>query len=81
MKVLNNLRTGLSSNKASCQPRPGDELVLADPQVVPLAVHVLLLLGFHDVLLLQTLEGEHGGRLGLSVTVLRGRSVLLGWLF
>ena len=70
MKVLINLRRFSVVNKEICEPRPGDELVLATPQIVPLTVHVLLLLGLHDVLLLQALESEHGGGPGLSVTVL-----------
>ena len=49
---------------------PGDELVLTGGQVVPLTVDVLLLLRLHHVLLLETLEGEHGGGVGLSVPVL-----------
>ena len=41
-------------------------------EVVPLAEDVLLLLGLHHVLLLQTLQGEHAGRVRLAVAVLDG---------
>ena len=54
---------------------PGDELVLTGGQVVPLTVDVLLLLRLHHVLLLETLEGEHGGGVGLSVPVLTACSL------
>ena len=54
--------------------RPGDELVVAVSQVVPLTEHVLLLLGLHHVLLLQTLEGEHAGGVRLAVAVLAGQN-------
>ena len=49
--------------------------MLAVTEVVPLTEHVLLLLGLHHVLLLQTLESEHTGRVDLAVSVLGGRTV------
>ena len=46
--------------------------MLTVTEVVPLAEDVLLLLGLHHVLLLQTLQGEHAGRVRLAVAVLDG---------
>ena len=45
---------------------PCYEVVSTRHQDVLLTEHVLLLLGLHDVLLLQALESEHGGGPGLS---------------
>ena len=50
--------------------------MLTVTEVVPLAEDVLLLLGLHHVLLLQTLQGEHAGGDRLAVAVLLRENIL-----